>query len=171
METSARTALADLDHVLGLLREDRRDGRVTPQATLQDIGRLVDASRAGGVEITVSTSGNLAGVPAAVSREAYRIVQEGITNAIRHAGRSADQLGVEVGIEQDTDELRLVVTNPVLRSAVTGRTRTGGGRGLAGIRERVAVLRGTVEAGLVDDRWRLAVTIPVATIKATKGTT
>jgi signal transduction histidine kinase len=159
METSARTALADLDHVLGLLREDRRDGRVTPQATLQDVGRLVEASRAGGVEISVSTEGDLAGVPAAVSREAYRIVQEGITNAIRHAGSAA----VDVRIEQDTDELRLEVVNPVART--TGRAPTGGGRGLAGIRERVAVLRGTVEAGLVDDRWRLAVTIPVATLK------
>jgi signal transduction histidine kinase len=164
METSARSALADLDHVLGLLRDDRRPGSQTaPQATLDDLPRLVEATRAGGITVEVQHEGELSRLPAAVSREAYRIVQEGLTNAIRHAGRSAGLLTVDLSIRLDASGLRLELTNPVSDG---GSDHAGGGRGLAGIRERVAVLRGTVDAGLDGDSWRLAVTLPIA---ATKG--
>jgi signal transduction histidine kinase len=163
METSARAALADLDHVLGLLRDDRRPGaRTSPQATLGGLDRLVDATRAGGITIEVERSGELDRLPAAVSREAYRIVQEGLTNAIRHAGRPAGELAVHLSICLDASGLRLAVTNPV-----NGRSEhAGGGRGVAGIRERVAVLEGTVDSGptgLPDGPgWRLAVQLPVS---------
>jgi signal transduction histidine kinase len=167
METSARAALADLDHVLGLLRDDRREGLDTaPQATLSDVDRLVDAARAGGITVTVQCEGDLTRLPAAVSREAYRIVQEGLTNAIRHAGRRADQLTLDLTIALGPGGLRLQVTNPVTGPLPSAEPTTGG-RGLAGIRERVAVLRGTVDASLVDGSWRLAVTLPVAV--PTKG--
>jgi signal transduction histidine kinase len=160
METSARAALADLDHVLGLLRDDRRPGSQTaPQATLGNLTRLVEATRAGGITVGVRRTGDLEQLPAAVSREAYRIVQEGLTNAIRHAGRPAGEVSVDLLINLDKSGLLLELTNPVSAGAAD---QSGGGRGLAGIRERVAVLRGTVEAGLVADRWRLAVTLPVA---------
>ncbi|GAA0954839.1 histidine kinase [Kribbella koreensis] len=165
METSARAALADLDHVLGLLRDDRRPGSATaPQATLGNLTRLVEATRAGGITVGVRRSGDLEQLPAAVSREAYRIVQEGLTNAIRHAGHPAGEVSVDLLINLDKSGLLLELTNPVAAGAADN---SGGGRGLAGIRERVAVLRGTVEAGLVADRWRLAVTLPVAV--TTKG--
>jgi hypothetical protein len=160
IETSARSALADLDHVLGLLRDDRRSP-TSPQATLGDVDRLVDATRAGGIAVDVSRTGELDRLPAAVSREAYRIIQEGLTNAIRHAGRPADKLAVDLSIQLDTSGLRLELTNPV--NGVSDHP--GGGRGLSGIRERVAVLRGTVEAGLDGDLWRLAVTLPVTMTK------
>jgi signal transduction histidine kinase len=172
METSARAALADLDHVLGLLRDDRRPGdRTTPQATLGGLDRLVDATRAGGITIEVERTGELDQLPAAVSREAYRIVQEGLTNAIRHAGRPAGELVVLLSICLDASGLRLTVRNPV-SSRPDHSDHSGGGRGVAGIRERVAVLRGTVEAGPIGlpdgPGWQLAVRLPVS---VTKGTT
>jgi signal transduction histidine kinase len=162
IETSARSALADLDHVLGLLRDDRRSGsRTTPQATLGELDRLVDATRAGGITVEVERSGRLDLLPAAVSREAYRIIQEGLTNAIRHAGRPAGELTIDLSIRLDTSGLRLAVTNPVNGSTDT----SGGGRGLSGIRERVAVLQGSVDAGPDAESWRLAVTLPVGVTK------
>ena len=163
METSARAALADLDHVLGLLRDDRRPGsRTAPQATLGGLDRLVEATRAGGITVDVERTGDLDQLPAAVSREAYRIVQEGLTNAIRHAGRPAGELAVHLSICLDTSGLRLSVTNPV-----TGKSEhAGGGRGVAGIRERVAVLQGSVDAGPINlpagPGWQLAVQLPVS---------
>jgi signal transduction histidine kinase len=167
METSARAALADLDHVLGLLRDDRRPGsRTTPQATLGELDRLVDSTRAGGITVEVERSGRLDRLPAAVSREAYRIIQEGLTNAIRHAGRSAGELTVDLSIRLDASGLRLTVANPVSGPVIgLAADEPGGGRGLAGIRERVAVLQGTVDAGPVEENWRLAVTLPVSVTK------
>ncbi|MBC6461862.1 hypothetical protein HKK72_28915, partial [Actinomadura sp. HBU206391] len=84
IEESARSALEDLDHVLGLLREDTTS--MAPQPTLADLTGLLDQTRLAGVELDAHIDGNLGDVPAVVSREAYRIVQEGLTNALRHAG-------------------------------------------------------------------------------------
>jgi signal transduction histidine kinase len=149
IEESARTALTELDHVLGLLREERPGH--TPQWTLADLSRLLDAA---GVDVESTVEGELAAVPAAVSREAYRIVQEGLTNVVRHAGKVPVSLRLAVG----GDRLELDLENPLGESSTTG---AGGGRGLAGMRERVTVLRGQMTAGAHDGRWRVSVWIPL----------
>jgi signal transduction histidine kinase len=87
-----------------------------------------------------------------VSREAYRIVQEGLTNALRHAGPVP--VAVRVAVEADAVELEL--TNPLGPDPA----RNGGGRGIAGMRERVSVLRGELRAGPDGDRWRVAARLP-----------
>jgi signal transduction histidine kinase len=156
MEESARAALTDLDHVLGLLREDRAS--TLPQLTLADVPRLVEATRAGGITVEADLGHGLDAVPAAVSREAYRIVQEGLTNAVRHAGLEPAELTVGLTVRTEPGSLHLELTNPVGTARSTRRAR--GGSGLAGIRERVAVLRGTVDADPDDGTWRLAVTLP-----------
>ncbi|MGW4960877.1 sensor histidine kinase [Nonomuraea sp. NPDC004186] len=157
IEQSARTALEDLDHVLGVLRDDDRAGGSrsdgdpgrgrAPQATLADLDELVAAS---GAQVRQEV-GDLSAVPAVVSREAYRILQEALTNAIKH-GHGPVRLAAAV---QD-DDLRLEVTNP-------GRGTGGGpgGRGVTGMRERVRLLRGELDAGPTEAGWSVTVRLPL----------
>ncbi|GAB3679230.1 histidine kinase [Actinocorallia lasiicapitis] len=151
IEESARAALEDLDHVLGLLREEDKSGR-TPQRTLKDLDDLLGNT---GLEISFDCEGDLERVPAAVSREAYRIVQEGLTNVAKHAGH----VPVRLRLEARAEELELDLTNP--RGDLVQAGQDLGGRGLGGLRERVRVLRGTMSAGPQDDLWRVSVTIPI----------
>jgi signal transduction histidine kinase len=97
-------------------------------------------------------------VPAVVSREGYRIVQEALTNAIRHAGRVP--VSLRLGVAERTLEIDL--TNPVGDGAAgTGDGAAGrGGRGLNGMRERVALLGGRMTAGPDGGLWRVAVRLP-----------
>lgn len=158
IEESARGALDDLDHVLGLMREER-NGTTTPQRTLDDLPRLLDKTRFAGVEVKSTVDGSLAQLPPAVSREAYRIVQECLTNVVRHAGKVPVALRVSAGDE----ELSLDLSNPLGRGREQRTPRNGGGHGLAGMRERVMVLRGQMTAGPRDGRWLVSVRIPIRT--------
>ena len=97
-------------------------------------------------------TGTIERVPRAVSEEAYRIVQECLTNAARHAGRVPVTLRLAAG----ADQLTIEAANPL----GTGGGGAGG-RGLRGIAERVAVLRGRVTAGPEDGRWVVRVALPL----------
>jgi signal transduction histidine kinase len=151
IEETGRTALEDLDHVLGLLREDA--GAKTPQRTLADLPALFEQTRSAGVEVDARI-GPAQELPPVVAREAYRIVQEGLTNALRHAGK----VQVTVRLTVRAARLELELTNPC---DTTAPVRAGGGRGLRGIRERVTILGGRMGAGPEDGRWRVFVTIPI----------
>ncbi|TYP86581.1 sensor histidine kinase [Blastococcus xanthinilyticus] len=155
-EDAARRAMVDLDHVLGLLREDEgTPDDVAPAPDLRDLERLLADARGAGAQVSADVTGDLPGLPALVSREAYRIVQEGLTNVIRHAPRAACRLEVRAG----DDELRLRLVNTV-PGALPAEDR--GGRGLVGVGERVRDLRGRLESGPGDDGcWRLQVQLPV----------
>lgn len=152
IEAQARGALEDLDHVLGLLRDPTT---TAPQPTLDDLDALLTTTRSADVAVTAEVTGDLARLPRALSRETYRIIQECLTNAVRHAGR------VPVGIRLAVTEraLELDVTNQLTRRA--GVWRAGGGRGLDGIRERVALLRGEMSAAADDGSWRVRVRVPL----------
>lgn len=153
IEESARAALTDLDHVLGLLREER--AAQTPQWTLADLPQLLHKA---GVDVESTVEGRLDAVPPAVSREAYRIVQEGLTNVLRHAGKVPVALRLVAG----DDRLEVDLENPLGERAGRG-TRDGGGHGLSGMRERVTILRGQMTAGAHEGRWRVSVRIPLRT--------
>jgi signal transduction histidine kinase len=90
-----------------------------------------------------------------VSREGYRIVQEGLTNVVRHAGRVAASL--RIGLADGTLHIDLANERPLSGSAAP----SGGGRGLAGMRERVDLLGGTMTAGPDGARWRVTVNLPI----------
>ncbi|MFI0482155.1 sensor histidine kinase [Actinomadura sp. 9N215] len=155
IEDSARAALEDLDHVLGLLREDA-SRTAAPQATLKDLGRLLEQTRIAGVKLDAEIGDEVEHVPAAVSREAYRIVQEGLTNALRHAGKVPVRL--RLGVERE--RLEMEMSNPLGALGGAGADH-GGGRGLGGVRERVTVLRGEMTAGPDGDHWRFHVSLPL----------
>jgi signal transduction histidine kinase len=150
IEESARAALDDLDHVLGLLREEQA-GR-TPQAGLGELPALVETTRLAGTEVGFDVRGELSAVPRVVSREVYRILQECLTNAVRHAG------GVPVTVSVDVARDRLVakVANPL----GTASQHRSGGRGVRGMAERAAMLGGELSAGPVGERWEVTVRVP-----------
>ena len=156
---SARAAAADLDHVLGLLRDDEQpagDSRA-PAPTLEALDGLLSRIRSTGVDLDARVTGRLGGVPRPVSAEAYRIVQESVTNAVRHAG---DRVRVGVRVDARPDVVAIEVVNPLPPGREDNR-RAEPGRGLRGIGERVAILRGTLDAGPRDGEWRVAATLPV----------
>ena len=155
-EDATRRALVDLDHVLGVLRDEETEpGDVAPAPDLGDLDTLLADARAAGAQLDVAVTGPVGALPALVSREAYRIVQEGLTNLLRHAPDAAGRLVVDAA----GSDLELRLTNTV-PGVVAGAA--GGGRGLQGVRERARDLRGEVRAGPRDDgRWQLAARLPV----------
>jgi signal transduction histidine kinase len=149
---TGRAAMADLDHVVGLLR----DGTSTQIAPgLGELDRLLDVNRGLGVGIEATITGSVADLPGPLSRELFRIVQESLTNVITHAGRSP----VTLRIAATPDHVELEVRNPL---TVTRRIRTrSGGHGLRGMRERVDLLRGEMSARSDGAQWRVRVRLPV----------
>ncbi|MBB2924407.1 histidine kinase [Cellulomonas cellasea] len=109
IELAGRAAMADLDHVLGLLREPA--DAAASRAPVPDLGaldRLVAETREAGAEVVLDVDGDVATVGGATSREAYRIVQESLTNALRHAAGQRVAVHVRVG----AGEVEVVVSNP-----------------------------------------------------------
>ncbi|QKW17873.1 two-component sensor histidine kinase [Kitasatospora sp. NA04385] len=159
IEESTRAALEDLDHVLGVLREEAAG--TAPARTLADLPDLLERLRHAGTEVEAELTDDLAGVPGAVSRAAYRILQEGATNALRHGADGP----VRVTAVLSAAGLELAVANR------TGRDRGGrsagfpsSGHGLPGLAERVRLLDGEFRAGPDGaDHWVLAARLPVRT--------
>ncbi|MFI6418286.1 histidine kinase [Streptomyces sp. NPDC050842] len=159
IEESSRAALEDLDYVLGVLRE--REAETAPTRTLADLPELLDRLRHTGAVVELELSGDPAQVRGTLSRAAYRILQEGLTNAMRHGAGGP----IEVRVAAAPDRLELGVVN---RTGDGPRTSTGpgafptSGHGLPGLAERVRLLHGEIDAGQDGPRhWRLAVRLPV----------
>lgn len=157
IEETARRTVGELDAVLGLLRDDAPSGDPNGPGgpTLADLDGLLSR---GGVPVTAERSGDSGAVPVPVSREAYRIVQEGLSNVLRHAG----PVPVSLTIAVHDEELEITMENPLPdRRPVV---RPGGGRGLRGVTERAVLLGGVSEAGAREPEgvWRLYASLPLA---------
>jgi signal transduction histidine kinase len=160
---SAHQALAELGEVLSVLRADQPDGggRGAPQPLLADLPRLVEEARAAGQRVTLELDpalGNGRGPRPQEQRTVYRVVQEGLTNARKHAPDA--RVAVRVAGEPGTG-LAVAVTNP-LPVGVAAVEIPGAGAGLTGLAERVGLDGGTLEHGPVDGAFRLAAQLPWA---------
>lgn len=151
VEDTARDALAELDAMLAALRDPGE--RPGPEPGVDRLPVLVEAHRSTGLAVDADLA-DLGMLPPVVSGTVYRVVAEGLANAQQHAGAGP----VSLRVAGAPGAVTVVVDNP--RSAPT-RGRVSGGRGLVGVRERVAVLGGTIEAGPQDGVWRLRAVIPV----------
>ncbi len=141
VQDTGRSALGELRRMLGALRETDASGApLAPQPGLDGLADLIESVRAAGLLVSVRIDGEPRELPQGVDLSAYRIVQEGLTNALKHAGPARAEVLVRYGER----ELELGVSDD-------GRGRdpqsNGGGHGLVGMRERVALYGGELEAG------------------------
>ena len=152
IRVTARQALEDLRGVLGVLRSESQE--LVPQPDLGDLERLVESSRAAGVHVTLDVT-VLRPPPAPIGRAVYRTVQECLTNVHKHA-RGAS---TGITITQKGNSIETVVTN--LRPVGSGALLPGSGSGLIGLRERLAVLGGTLRSGpTADGGWTVVAVVP-----------
>ncbi|MEV6816656.1 histidine kinase [Micromonospora sp. NPDC051296] len=158
---SAHAALQDLREVIGVLRAEvsLSAGPERPQPTIDDLPALVAESRAAGVRVELSDRVAAAGeLPAVVGRSVYRIVQEGLTNARKHAAGAAVTVGVDGG---PGDGLTVEIRNRWPVGGPTGGPIPGSGTGLIGIAERVNLAGGRLEHGRDQSGdFRLAAWLP-----------
>lgn len=152
-----RDTLAALRQLVGVMRDDDADGPA-PQPSLARLDSLIDAARHTGMDIEVVTDGPVASLPTLVDLAAYRVVQEALTNARHHAAGAA--VTVRVGCRPE--HVRVVVHNGPAPAAVATSAAASSGRGLAGMRERVRQVDGSLSAGPTrDGGWEIAVRIPL----------
>jgi signal transduction histidine kinase len=155
IEDTTRRTVGELDAVLGVLRAGDAPGEAPAPTLADDLDGLLRRTRAGGADITAEIAADPAAVPPLLSREAYRIVQEGLSNALRHAG---GEVPVRLRLAVADGGLEISVENPV---AGVAPCRPGGGHGLRGIADRARLLGGTAQAGAVEGTWRLRVRLPL----------
>jgi signal transduction histidine kinase len=146
LSESAREALADMRRLLGVLRSDQPAERA-PQPGLPDLPGLIGTVRQAGMAVELSASPALDQVPPSAGVCAYRIVQEALSNAGRHAAGAP----VAVSVRREADAVTLRVTNGPGIPAAPRASGHGPGHGLAGMRERVALLGGSLTAGPASD--------------------
>lgn len=156
VEETGRQALGEMRRLLGILRGDEQETNLAPQPGIADINALIEHVRAAGLPVDFAVEGDPKPLPPGIDLAAYRVVQEALTNALRHAGAARAQ----VSIRYRSTALELAVTNNGT-SRVNGRR---GGHGLIGMHERVALYGGTFEAGpRADGGFAVRASLPLDT--------
>lgn len=159
VERIGREALTEMRRMLGVLRASGDGPVLTPQPGLEHLDLLVEQVRRAGLDVGVQVTGEPVQLPAGLGLSAYRIVQESLTNALKHGDRSSAHVRLQYG----EDELELEVVDG---STVVSNERNGG-HGLVGMRERVAVYGGELEAGpRKDGGYRVRARFPLSGAQA-----
>jgi signal transduction histidine kinase len=163
IEASGRTAMTELRHLLGLLAPPAGpepdapgdQGALRPQPGLDEVPALAAGVRAAGLPVELSVTGTKRGLPPGADLAAYRVVQEALTNVIKHAAGAR----AKVRIEYRAHDLVIDVSNGAGGSAASAG---GSGRGLIGLRERIAIYGGSLDVGpRAGGGWRVRATIPL----------
>jgi signal transduction histidine kinase len=141
IENSARQALAETRRLLGVLRDPDEETGLAPQPGIGDLDALAASVRAAGVPVNLVIDCDRAALPAAVDVSVYRIVQEALTNVLKHAGPA--RADVAIGCADDTVTIEVTDNG----TGKPGHQAPAGGHGLAGMRERAAVFDGELHAG------------------------
>lgn len=153
IEVLARETAEEIDEMVGTLRTGASSGdAVDAPAGLASLDTLVEGHRAAGTMVTVETSGTPRPLGAATDQAAYRILQEAVTNAVRHGSGP-----VRITVAYGERMLQVEVVNPV---PGTPAAHPGGGHGIIGMRERTALLGGQLHTELVDGAFRLGAWLP-----------
>jgi len=155
IEQTGRGALTEMRRLVGMLREDSED-ELSPQPGLDDLPQLAAQVREAGLPVELTVEGSKRPLPVGIELSAYRIVQEALTNALKHAGEATALVHVRYG--DDTLELEIIDDGPGSAAPIT----TGGGHGLTGMRERVALYGGRIDTGhKPSGGFRVRVLLPV----------
>jgi signal transduction histidine kinase len=156
IRTTGRQALEELRHIVGVLRGDEEAAPLAPQPTLADLDTLIEDWKQAGARIELRVAGEHRPLPPGVERTAYRLVQEALTNARKHAAGA----GARVELEYRPRGLQVTVVNSQSGGS-SSPDLPSGGHGLAGLRERVALAGGILEAGpTAEGGFRVAARLP-----------
>ena len=155
VERTGREALAEMRRMVGVVRRPEEAPALAPQPSLEHLSRLVEQAREAGLPVDLRIEGDSVQLPAGVDLTAYRLVQEGLTNALKHAGATRAEVLVHYGDGQ----IELTVSDDG-RGVGSG---DGGGHGLVGMRERISVYGGELDAGpRPEGGYRLRARLPLA---------
>ncbi|WP_330229653.1 histidine kinase [Nocardia sp. NBC_00508] len=163
IRSNSVNALQEMRTMIGLLHSDGRAAdEVAAPRRLAQLSILVDAARAAGISVRVRESLDGAALPSAVDQAAYRIVQEALTNAMKHAPGQE----VSIDVRAEDEELRLSIRNPAAPARPHHAAADAGHRGLVNMRERAAALGGSFRAGPDSGGWAVLARLPLGSASA-----
>jgi signal transduction histidine kinase len=152
---TGRAALAEMRSTFALLRSEPDEAlAVTPEPGLGDLDALLESARSTGLQVIFQTSGSTEGLSTSLQLAVFRLVQEGITNTLKHAPRATR---LQVSIRRGLEDLRVVVDD----NGGYAPTNAAFGYGLVGMRERVVLHNGRLYAGPTGDGWRVSAWLPM----------
>jgi signal transduction histidine kinase len=152
VEDVARDTIREIDRMVGALRDERAEGVVEPPRGLAALEKLCAGHRAAGLDIEVRVHGSRRPLPAGADQAAFRILQEALTNAARHGEGGATEVDLVYGDEA----VEIVVSNPI----PAGAARNGERHGLVGMRERAALLGGSIDVEATNGVFRMRALLP-----------
>jgi signal transduction histidine kinase len=156
IESTGRQALRDMRQLLGVLRAEGERAASSPAPALSDLDELVEGMRAAGTRVDLRVGGDVRLLPEGLELSAYRIVQEALTNVVKHA--ATDHARVLLRYQPEELAIEIVDDGAGARAGASGN-----GHGLVGMRERAALHGGSVEAGPLPVRgYRVAARLPIA---------